>query len=123
MLWYTMSSYSLDRLLLVISTCNVVEDTQCSWGEVVQQVGEWFLRHDKELSYTSLDPHHFLAQKDIPAIFQPLYSSDLTPSDFWLFPTLKMCLKGSRFAATEDVKLNAMARLRKIPKEAFHRCF
>ena len=48
---------------------------------------------------------------------------DLAPSDFWLFPTLKMGLKGKRFATLEDTKSNATAELRKIPKEAFRRCF
>jgi hypothetical protein len=40
----------------------------------------------------------FLAEKSIPVITQPPYSPDLAPSDFWLFPSLKMGLKGTRFA-------------------------
>ena len=31
-------------------------------------------------------------------------TNDLAPSDFWLFPTLKMGLKGTRFATMEDVE-------------------
>jgi len=53
----------------------------------------------------------------------PPYSPDLAPSDFWLFPTLKMGLKGTRFATMEDIRSNATAELRKIPKEAFRWCF
>jgi hypothetical protein len=34
-----------------------------------------------------------------------------------------MGLKGTRFATTEDIKTNATAELRKIPKEAFRWCF
>jgi hypothetical protein len=34
-----------------------------------------------------------------------------------------MDLKGTRFAAIEDIKLNATAELEEIPKEAFRRCF
>jgi hypothetical protein len=37
----------------------------------------------------------FLAEKKLPLITQPLYSSDLSPSDFLLFPTLKIGLKGT----------------------------
>jgi hypothetical protein len=59
----------------------------------------------------------------IPVIIQPLYSTDLAPSDFWLFPTLKMGLKGTRFVTIEDINSNAMAELGKIPKEAFCWCF
>jgi len=54
---------------------------------------------------------------------QPLYSPDLAPSDFWLFPTLKIGHKGTFFATMEDIKSNATAELQGIPKEAFHRCF
>jgi len=36
---------------------------------------------------------------------------------------VKMGLKGTRFATMEDIQSNAMAELRKIPKEAFRRCF
>jgi len=46
----------------------------------------------------------FLAEKSIPVITQPPYSPDLAPNDFWLFPTLKMGLKGTRFATMEDIK-------------------
>jgi hypothetical protein len=62
-------------------------------------------------------------RKSIPVITQPPYSPDLALSDFWLFPTLKIRLKGTRFATMEDIKSNATAELRKIPKEAFRRCF
>jgi len=64
-----------------------------------------------------------LHRASIPVITHPPYSPDLAPSDFWLFSTLKMGLKGTRFATMEDIKSNATAELRKIPKEAFHRCF
>jgi hypothetical protein len=46
----------------------------------------------------------FLAEKSIPVITQPPYSPDLAPGDFWLFPTLKMGLKGTRFATMEDTE-------------------
>jgi hypothetical protein len=65
----------------------------------------------------------FLAEKSIPVVTQPLYSPDLALSDFWLFPTLKMGLKGTRFATMEDINSNVMAGLQKIPKEAFCQCF
>jgi hypothetical protein len=65
----------------------------------------------------------FLTKKHIPVITQPPDSMDLALMDFWLFPTLKMGLKGTRFATMVDIKLNAMAELRKITKETFRHCF
>ena len=84
--------------------------------------GEWCLHHDNALSHTSL-VQQFLAKKSILVITQPLYPPDLAPSDFWLFPTLKMGLKETRFATMADIKSDAIAKLRKIAKEAFRWCF
>ena len=64
-----------------------------------------------------------LAEKSTPVITQPPYSPNLAPSDFWLFHTLKIGIKGTRFATTGDIESNSTAELRKIPKEAFRRCF
>ena len=75
------------------------------------------------LANTSLVLQQFLTDKSIPVITQPPYSPDLAPSDFWLFPALRMGLKETRFATMEDIKSNATPELRKIPKEAFRRCF
>jgi hypothetical protein len=58
-----------------------------------------------------------------PHIAQPPYSPDFAPSDFWLCPTLNVGLKGTRFVPMEDIKSNVTAKLRKIPKEAFRRCY
>jgi hypothetical protein len=85
--------------------------------------GQWFLQHDNAPSHTSLVVQQFLTDKSISVITQPPYSRDLAPSDFWFFRTLKMGLKGTRFATMEHVEWNATAELQKIPKEDFHRCF
>jgi hypothetical protein len=82
--------------------------------------GQWFLQHDTIPSRTS---HQFLADKNIPVITKPPYSTDLAPSDFWLFPTLKMDIKGTCITIMEDVESNAKAKLRKIPKQTLCRCF
>jgi len=84
--------------------------------------GDWFLHHDNAPSHTSL-VQQFLAENSIPVVTQPLNSPDLAPSDFWLFPILKMDLKGTGSTTMEDIKSNATAELRKIPKEAFRWCF
>jgi hypothetical protein len=81
--------------------------------------------HDAEISLLAICRafSSSLHRASIPVITQPPYSSDLASSDFWLFPTLKMSLKGTRFATMEDIKSNVKAELQKIPKEAFFWCF
>jgi transposase len=39
----------------------------------------------------------FLAKHHITQVYQPPYSPDLALCDFWLFPNLKLPLKGRRF--------------------------
>jgi hypothetical protein len=74
-----------------------------------------FLRDANALNHTPLVVQQSLAKKNIPFITQPLYSPDLAPNGFWLFPT--------RFATMEDIRLNVMAKLRNTPNEAFCWCF
>jgi hypothetical protein len=45
-----------------------------------------------------------------------LYSPDLAPCDFWLFPKLKTGLQSRRFTTVDDIKENAEAGLRVIKK-------
>jgi hypothetical protein len=46
-----------------------------------------------------------------------LYSPDLAPCDFWLFPKLKTGLRSCRIATVDDIKENAEAGLRSIKKK------
>jgi hypothetical protein len=65
--------------------------------------GQWFLHHDNTTSHTSLVVQQFLAKSNIPVITQPPLSPDLAQNEFWLFPTQKMCLKGTHLAIMEDI--------------------
>ena len=65
----------------------------------------------------------YLAKHNISLIRQAPYSPDMAPCDFWLFPKLKMPLKGTRFESREDIMRNATAQLDMIPQEAFQKCF
>jgi hypothetical protein len=85
--------------------------------------GEWFLPHDNAPSDTSPVVQQFLAEKNISVMTQPQYTPEFAPSDFCLFPALKMSLKETHFATMEDIKWNATSDLWKTPKEAFRRCF
>jgi histone-lysine N-methyltransferase SETMAR len=67
------------------------------WKQCYKWQGEWFLHHDNALSHTSLVVQQLLSEKNIPVISQPPFSPDLAPSDFWLFPSLKMGLQGDTY--------------------------
>ena len=64
---------------------------------------EWVLHHDNTPAHTALSIR-FLAKKNIPALPHPPYSPDLAPCDFYLFPKLKLKLKGYHFGTIENIQ-------------------
>ena len=64
---------------------------------------KWFLHHDNASAHTSLVVRQFLTSKNITVIPHPPHSPDLAPCDFFLFPKMKLRLKGRRFDTTEEI--------------------
>jgi histone-lysine N-methyltransferase SETMAR len=67
---------------------------------------KWILHHDIAPGHDALRVGEFLAKKSITKMDHPLYSPDLAPCDFWLFPKLKTALTGQRFADIPDIQCN-----------------
>jgi hypothetical protein len=65
----------------------------------------------------------FLAHKCIPVLEHPLYSRDLAPCDFYLFPKLKSALKGTHFQSGNKVKSKMADLLKRMSAEDLHHCF
>ncbi|GFV81724.1 histone-lysine n-methyltransferase setmar-like protein [Trichonephila clavipes] len=65
----------------------------------------------------------YLSKHSIVQLRQPPYSPDIAPCDFWLFPRLKMPLKGHRFDNKQTVETNATNALKAISKTDFQECF
>jgi hypothetical protein len=63
---------------------------------------DWALHHNNAPGHMAMAVQQFLAKNNIPIVPHPHYSPDLTPSDFRLFPTLKMVLRGRCFATVDD---------------------
>jgi transposase len=57
-----------------------------------------------------------LAGKQITVLEHPLYSPDLVPSEFFLFPKIKKILKRRHFDDTDDIRSNTTAALTAIPQ-------
>ncbi|GFW62967.1 protein GVQW3 [Trichonephila clavipes] len=58
-------------------------------------------------------------KKGVGQIDHPPYSPDLNPTHFFLFPRLKLALKGKRFDDILDTQRNMTKLLISIPKEVF----
>ncbi|GFX87676.1 tyrosine-protein kinase Btk29A [Trichonephila clavipes] len=61
------------------------------------QQGSRFFVYDNACPHATNIVKRFLAKKGVEEIKRPLYSPDLNPPDFFLFPRLKLALKGKRF--------------------------
>ena len=88
-----------------------------------KESGSWKLHHDNAPAHSAHVVQQFLAKHGIPVVSQPPYSPDLAPCDFFLFPKIKMALKGKRFQDVDEIKQNATEQLREVSKNDFHRCF
>jgi len=85
--------------------------------------GAWALHHDNAPAHTAHSIQVFLANCAIPVIQKPPYSADMAPCDFWLFPQLKIVMKGKRFEDIDAIKKNATSMLNTISKDSFKKCF
>lgn len=59
------------------------------------------------------------AERAVAELDHPLYSPDLAPCDFWLFPEMKTAMKGRRFFNVSDIQRQVAGRLENIPKNEF----
>ena len=65
----------------------------------------------------------FLARKQECVFNHPPYSPDLTPCDYFLFPKLKLPLKGRLFEDVQNVQGAVTSSLGAIPQEEAQRWF
>jgi len=82
----------------------------------------WMLYHDVPC-HTAVSINEFLAEKNISVVFQPPYSRDLSPCDFFLFPRLKNRLKGRHFGTLDNIQKSVTDELKGIPAEVSQHCY
>ena len=83
----------------------------------------WILHHDNAPAHPALSVREFLATKQITVLEHPVYSPNLAPSDFFLYPKIKEILKGRHFDGTDDIRSITTAALKAIPQNQFQNCF
>jgi hypothetical protein len=65
----------------------------------------------------------FLVRKGITVFDHPSYSPDLAPADFWLFPKVKLVMKGDHHDTIQDIQRESTAVLNAIPQKEYSDCF
>jgi hypothetical protein len=84
---------------------------------------DWLIHHDNVPARTALTVQQFQATDNMAVVPHPPCSPDLAPCDFFLFPKIKMTLKGQRFNDVEDIQAESQATLDTVQKEEFQKCF
>jgi len=77
--------------------------------------GSWFLLHDNAPVHRAVAVQEFLTRKQVCVLNHPPYSPDLSPCDYFLFPKLKLLLKGRLFEDIQDTQGVVTSSLRAIP--------
>jgi len=85
--------------------------------------GSWFLLHDNAPVHQAVAVQEFLARKQVCVLNHPPYSPDLSPCDYFLFPKLKLPLKGRLFEDVQNIQGAVTSSLRAIPQEDMQRSF
>ena len=83
----------------------------------------FFLLRDNALAHKAASVCQFLTQKNVKTPYHPLYSPDLSPPDYFLFPKLKLKLKGLHSADVAEIQEAVTDELRKVQKEEFSAAF
>jgi transposase len=81
------------------------------------------LHHDNAPAHSAFQTRRFLTDNNVTVVPHPPYSPDLAPSDFLLFPKLKMKLKGRRFQMVEEIQAESQAALNTLGEHGFQECF
>ena len=77
--------------------------------------------HDNAPAHAALLTRWFLTDNKISVVPYPPYSPYLAPSDYFLFPKLKMKLKGRRFQTLEEIQAESQAVLNTLREYEFPR--
>ena len=102
--------------------CQLRDAIQWKWPQP-WATGDWQLHHDNVPTHASCFMQSILAKDQITQVAQPLYSPDLVPCDFWLFPNLELPFKGKRFHIIYEDHKHMTGQLIAIPTKDFAECF
>ena len=85
--------------------------------------GQWHFHQDNAPVHNSILVTDYLTKMGIKTVPQPLYSADLAPCDFCLFPKLKEKLRGCCYETIEEMKEAMTKVIDTLTQKDFHGAF
>ena len=89
----------------------------------LMKLAQWHSHQDNAPVHNSILVIDYLIKIGFKTVPHPPYSSDLAPSDFWLFPKLKEKLRGCRYETIEEMKEAVTKVIDTLTQEGFHGAF
>ena len=84
---------------------------------------ELLLHRDNAPAHTSLVVREFLTKNNMTTVPHPACSPGLAPCDFYVFPKMKLRLKGRRFVSIEEIQEESQHVLNTLTPADFSECF
>ena len=84
---------------------------------------DFFLLYENAPAHKVASVCQFLTPKNVTTLYHPPYSPDLSPPDYFIFPKLKMKLKGLQFADVVEIQEAVTDGLKKVQKEEISAAF
>jgi len=84
---------------------------------------DFFLLYENAPAHKVASVCQFLTPKNVTTLYHPPYSPDLSPPDYFIFPKLKMKLKGLQFADVVEIQEAVTDGLKKVQNEEFSAAF
>ena len=98
------------------------ENVRCKWPQM-SKIGDCSLHSGNVPAHTSLVVREFLTKNNMTTVPHPAYSSDLAPWDFYLFPKMKIWLKGQCFVSIEEIQAELQQVLNTLTQADINECF
>lgn len=83
----------------------------------------WSLLHKNTAMHRSKVVQNFLAEERVTQLYQPPYSPDLAPYDFFLFPRLRRHMENCQYHSTSAAQTVLFDYLKLISKPEYEMCF
>ena len=84
---------------------------------------DFFLLHGNAPAHKAASVGQFLTPKNVTTLYHPPYCPDVSPPNYFLFPKLKMKLKGLHFMDVAEIQEAVTDKLKKVQKEEFSAAF
>ncbi|XP_053403130.1 histone-lysine N-methyltransferase SETMAR-like [Mercenaria mercenaria] len=84
-----------------------------------EKLNHFILHHDNEPPHTSKVTTSHIEHLGINLLDHPPYSPNLSPNDFYLFPTLKRELRGLKMNSFSELRKKVLNVLNEIPKDDY----